>query len=257
MGTPIAVAYAILVAFYMEDPITQDIEAFKRFIDDIVAFGTRERLQRFVDDFNKRDPSRRIKLEAVHIARDGVFLDLHLYFTEDGKLGHYLHEKENNAKQYIAPFSSHAKHVLGSSGWVRGGFRRIALNCTTLEEQAKAIITFTQQLVKRGYDLQLIQKARHGVPSRATLIAQLRRRQEIKKATQGISAKPKGPILVVKLPNIKRSLHLRELGRGEERERLVRSRAFRETYADSDLIVGYKNHKAMGRYVTRSRFVRK
>jgi hypothetical protein len=34
MGTPISVMYAIIVMFYIEDPLTIDMDFYKRFIDD-------------------------------------------------------------------------------------------------------------------------------------------------------------------------------------------------------------------------------
>jgi hypothetical protein len=61
MGTPISVMYAIIVMFYIEDPLSSDMDFYKRYMDDFIGIDVEERLQYFISDFEAQSPDSCIK----------------------------------------------------------------------------------------------------------------------------------------------------------------------------------------------------
>jgi len=216
MGTPISVIYAIIVMFYVEDPLSSDMEFYKRFIDNLIGIDAEERLQYFISDFEAQSPDSGIKLypSSITIGTTGVFLDLNLFFVpyEDGFiLGHSKHTKPTNVKAHLPYQSCHTKACI--EGWVLNEMKRLRILCTDEATYNHKIELFYKFLTARGYPLEVIHKARHdGGGEEITSSIQLCQSVLAKQQQPANNIKPRGKLIhTVCLPQFVKSPALKIL----------------------------------------------
>lgn len=111
MGTPVAVVYANIVLFYLEEScLNYQPILYMRFIDDLfVVVKDQQQAHDIVATFNSQ--CNNIKLDAITIGNEGVFLDLKLR-VKDNRIVTSLYQKPTNKYLYIPPFSDHSKTLL-------------------------------------------------------------------------------------------------------------------------------------------------
>jgi len=256
MGTPISVMYAIIVMFYIEDPLTPDMDIYKRFIDDLISIDMEERFTQFLEDFEMQTPVSGIKLDpsSITIGTTGVFLDLNLFFVpyEDGfLLGHSKHTKPTNVKAHLPFQSSHTKTCI--EGWVLNEMKRYRMLCTDDATYYHEIELFYKSLTARGYPIEVIHKARNAVPTRDDLISKLRQSVLAKRQPSANNSKPSSKLIhTVCLPQFIQKPELKKLF-NECIAELRQTPRYRATLGDKPVIVGTKNTPSVKNLLVRAR----
>lgn len=258
MGTPVSVIYAIVFMYFLEHDIVDDLELYKRFIDDIFAIAEREECERFLADF-KRKGGERTKLDpsSIKIERSGVFLDMVVSILDNGLLSLTMYQKPNNAFAYLPEFSLHPRPTI--LGWVRGEFRRIRLLNHRDEDFEHFCELFEERLQARGYSPDTIAEAKANLPSRTEILADLRRKREEKKASamtedtdeadiaEASQRKKRGPITHLRLPQFKKRPNLQSAYKVDDD--LKKSDRWQHVFGDNDPIVGTVNRPNIGKIV--------
>ena len=163
MGTPVAVAYAIIY-IHMLETSTHNIltpldlynrpHFFFRWIDDFFAlYPNIESAYMFVRMFNRQHPNIQLPSEEIQLGDTSNFLALHVYKTAitpltcryDVKLYH----KPTSAFQYIHPQSHHNIHTFSS--FIKAEIQRILLHSSELRFYYESIKTFYNNLKHRTY----------------------------------------------------------------------------------------------------------
>jgi hypothetical protein len=208
MGTPVAVMYSIIVLFSMEAPITQHMLLYSRFIDDVCALVRRREAQAFIDSFQAICPS--IQFDNVpsidEFLREGVMLDCRIEITSEGLLNLKLFQKELNKYQYIAPFSGHSPHIF--KNFIHNEVRRYRLLCTKDSDFNEMLDLFTKRLQARGYTPAMIDKGFGLIPTRESIIRDLRKKESKRATDESQTKEKKQLILHVRLPILSRKLKL-------------------------------------------------
>jgi len=110
MGTPVAVCYANLVLFSIEEELLRnsDIVYYRRYVDDLFIIAERPAIENFFTTFSNKLST--IKLESITIGEQGVFLDLNIQLIKDTnyKITYSIYQKEFNRYQYITTHSDHS-----------------------------------------------------------------------------------------------------------------------------------------------------
>ena len=160
MGTPVAVVYANLVLFHLEESLIESEHPifYRRYIDDLFIIAEEETITRFFQRFSAVHPS--IKLESITIGQSGIFLDLELSLQQvksnDGdniitsyRVDHKIYQKEINRYLYITPFSNHTRSNLRNI--ISNEIRRYRMMCVHDLDYFNIVGQFFQRLQARGF----------------------------------------------------------------------------------------------------------
>jgi hypothetical protein len=175
MGTPIAVMYANIVLFDLEqDVVALKPYAYNRFLDDIFAIPVnQQQAENMISTFNSKCPS--IQLEAVTIGNSGIFLDLTAEIvsssTGEFSLRTGVYQKPTNKHLYIKPTSNHERRIF--KNFVVAEFKRYKLHCSEHNDFLDAARKFSHHLKNRGYSPTWIAYCYQQVPTRTQLLSQL------------------------------------------------------------------------------------
>ena len=136
---------------------------------------------------------------------ESQFLDLTLYkdHHESTTILVKAYCKPMNKFLFLPPTSCHPPHVF--QGWIIGYGKRIRLNCSRDSEFDKSLSDFNSRLLQRGYEQQCITDAFLKIPSRDTILTNLRSTPH----PSNSSSKSIGvPFVLTYTPSIRQSLPL-------------------------------------------------
>ena len=173
MGTPVAVCYANITIFYLEQScftITNPI-IYKRFIDDlcVICFDTYQ-AQLIITTFNQQHPS--IQLTAITIDTQGIFLDIKLSIDPiSNTINFNLYQKDTNKYLYLPPWSAHNRHILINI--IKNEIRRIIILNSLRIDAVLDIKKFRQRLLNRGFSNHFLNPLfdSHNIPHRPILLS--------------------------------------------------------------------------------------
>jgi hypothetical protein len=192
MGTSCAVVYSNLVMIWhhthvmklYNNALFKEYKLFNRhyflfygrFIDDIMAlFRKKLYAKTYIKCFNQLVPT--IQIEDPQISDSHInILDLTVYVCETDYINdkfHYtlltrLYTKPCNKFIYLPPSSFHRTHIFNN--WVRNEFIRMRIICSENVYYIRFANIFKHNLLKRGYEQQLITNIYNSIPDRVTLI---------------------------------------------------------------------------------------
>lgn len=163
MGTSVAVAYANLFMFAVEDPMVSSllksgrVLLYRRYVDDLFVVLRGMRPTDFTTNFNQLHPD-------IAVTGGGGsevdFLDLHIYkgprWTLDRRFDLRTHQKRLNAYLYL-PFSSYHS-VASKKGFVCGELKRYVRTCSSAADFALLRTLFYRRLRNRGYPPSLLRR---------------------------------------------------------------------------------------------------
>ena len=248
MGTPVAVAYANIVLYFIETPILSSLEysLYRRYIDDMFAALSRSHAIEFVQRFNATNPS--IQLEAVTYELSGIFLDLDVSLVPSSNAGyfvfkHTLYQKPSNKYQYIPPLSNHRPHVFFN--FILQVLKRYRLACTDVSSFEHLVVLFRDRLQRRGYTPQMLSTALRILPSRQELLDRLLN-------PPPTHAKPTPPIVVLNLPTLRPNPNWRTVFRLPIT--ITDLPEFKQAYGESNIVIGHCNAPSVARYITSSNY---
>jgi hypothetical protein len=138
--------------------------------------------------------------------REGVMLDCRIEITSEGLLNLKLFQKELNKYQYIAPFSGHSPHIF--TNFIHNEVRRYRLLCTKDSDFKEMLDLFTKRLQARGYTAAMIDKGFGLIPTRESIIRDLRKKESRRATDESQTKEKKQLILHVRLPILSRKLKL-------------------------------------------------
>ncbi len=249
MGTPIAVMYANIVLFDLEqDVIALNPYSYNRFLDDIFAIPISEQQALdMVNIFNSKCPS--IQLEAVTIGNSGIFLDLtaEIVMTGTGEqiLRTGVYQKPTNKHLYIKPTSNHEHRIF--KNFVTAEFKRFKLHCSDYDEYLSTARKFSGHLINRGYSTKWIAYCYKQVPSRTQLLSQL--------FSPPSSSKTTGPVMIVNrtairaIPLARQKLQLPEA--------LLHTHSYERKFKGKPTMYALSNPPSIGKYLLTSVHPRK
>ncbi len=250
MGTPVAVAYANIVLYFIESPILSSLECslYRRYIDDMFAALSRRHAIDFVRRFNATNPS--IQLEAVTYELSGIFLDLDVSLVPSSRTGysvfkHTLYQKPINKYQYIPPLSNHRPHVFFN--FILQELKRYRLACTDDSSFEHLVVLFRDRLQRRGYAPQMLSTALHALPSRQTLLDLL-----LNPPPPTNDATPTPPIIVLNLPTLRPNPNWRTVF--SLSLTITDLPEFKQAYGESNIVIGHRNAPSIARYITSSSY---
>ncbi len=250
MGTPVAVAYANIVLYFIESPILSSLECslYRRYIDDMFAALSRRHAIDFVRRFNATNPS--IQLEAVTYELSGIFLDLDVSLVPSSRTGysvfkHTLYQKPINKYQYIPPLSNHRPHVFFN--FILQELKRYRLACTDDSSFEHLVVLFRDRLQRRGYAPQMLSTALHALPSRQTLLDLLLNPPP---PTNDATSTP--PIIVLNLPTLRPNPNWRTVF--SLSLTITDLPEFKQAYGESNIVIGHRNAPSIARYITSSSY---
>lgn len=237
MGTPVAVAYANIVIFYMESFCIQQVspQYYKRFVDDVIAIIPIEEGKQFIVCFNSINSSIQFDESSVTLADNGIFLDGKFFLVkhvETNKLiiKTTIYQKPMNKYLYIPPSSAHPPQLLRNI--IRQEIMRYKLLCSEEEDFTKVKQAFFQRLLQRGYSIQYLESIfGTDIPSRAKLLEKLKFKKL--KEVNAIS----NPIITLQLPDIIDGPNLKSILKFPTE--LTEHPKFAQVYS-RNLIIGFK-----------------
>jgi len=136
----------------------------------------------------------------------------------------------------LSPTAQHQKHIV---------------------EYVKAAISFTDSLKARGYPLNLINQARHNVPSRQVLLEQLRTKNKTKVIKTSGARYKKFIVSGIQVPKIRGRLSLKSLTNGPAFKKLVSTKTWQRTFESQAIIVGRANPPNASKLMIRSLYAPK
>jgi len=245
MGTPVAVCYANIVLHYLERPCLELNPLFyKRFIDDLfIIVKDKHHGQSIISRFDSQCET--IKLDAITIEKEGVFLDLQLTIV-GRKVKTGLYQKSMNKYLYIPPSSDHSRSMLRNI--IVQEINRYRLNCEEDEQFVEICNLFKQRLSQRGYSQRYIDPLIAAAPTREELIAKLFQPA----ATQHqkhISKQISKPVLSICIPSQVRGLK----SIFSIPLKIRNDPIYKKAFGDSDIVIGRKNEKSIGAFLTHKR----
>ena len=254
MGTPTAVSYSNIFLFGIESRILPfyPYSYFTRYIDDVFAIFHDEISSRsFVTAFNSVCDS--IKFEEVTHQRSGVMLDMEYSLTPLlplpstlDKVIHKLFQKPRNIYQYIPTISEHKPSIF--TNFVFQELKRYLLACTDYSDFVFVVAQFSQRLLVRGYPPTILQEAFLKLPTRISLMNDLRART----LPQPGVPKVRKPIISICIPRLDPLINWQEIFQIPDR---MSSKIFyRSAFNSSDVIIGARNPPTIGSYIIRSKF---
>jgi len=247
MGTPVAVCYANIVLHYLERPCLELNPIFyKRFVDDLFIIVKGKLLGRsIISLFDSQCET--IKLDAITIEKEGIFLDLQLRVV-DGKIKVGLYQKPMNKYLYIPPSSDHSKSMLHNI--IIQEIKRYRLHCEEDEQFVAVCDSFKERLLQRGYSQRYIDPIIAAAPLREELVQQLFLSSDKQYQQQQIYSKSVSkPILTLCIPS-----RVRGLKPIFSIPANIRDNPFyKNVYGDNDIVIGRKNEKSIGAFLTHKR----
>ena len=249
MGTPVATTYANLFLYGIETqilPIYRPVY-YKRYIDDIFAiYSDKVQAKRFIRAFNNLVPT--IKLEAVTIDRSGVMLDLSLKLNhndnnEHDYVTHTLYQKPANIYQYIPYVSNHKSSVF--TNFITQELCRFKLNCTYTHDYELCMNLFTERLVARGYDIDVITTCINDIPSRTELLTKLQH-----SLTHSDPPRKQQIIVTLIQPKTQRTINWTHIFKIPQY--LKEHPYYQDAFKNIDITIGNKNTPSIGSYIIRS-----
>lgn len=244
MGTPVAVCYANIVLYYLERPCLEKLPIFyRRFIDDLFIVA-RDAVQgeQIITIFNSRCPQ--IQLDAVTTGKKGVFLDLELSII-DNRISTALYQKPMNKYLYIPPFSDHSRSLLNNI--IRQEIQRYRVHCEDDRYFMECCMRFKLRLIARGYEEKELNKLFVPLPQRRPLLDAIQDHL-------GLPARKKsnvhGPVITLCTPTSQKNGLQKIFSIPSE---LRRHPLYQRAYGDNDIIIGRKNNKSIGSYLTHKR----
>ncbi len=243
MGTPVAVTFAQLFLAAIELPIlsTTPCTLYQRYIDDICALISESAASDFIAQFNAVCPS--IKLEAVTIGPNGIFLDLSLHVV-NGSTSYTIYQKPANKYQYIPFLSAHNLSVFYN--WVFEELKRYRVKCSTHSDFVSLTLLFAERLRARGYPPRIFALAMTNLPSRASLLKPILNPNKI-----NIKHKALGPVLTLALPSLHPNPRWKLLLAIPPQ--IFYNRHYFEAYGNKQLVIGKRNPPNVASYVTHSK----
>ena len=242
MGTPVAVCYANIVLFYLEQDCVLAQPSplyYRRYIDDLfVIVRTEADAKHLVQNFNRQCTS--IQLEGITIGYQGIFLDLSISISNN-QLDFCLYQKPVNKYLYIHFMSSHSKHML--TNMIVQEIKRYRLYCSKDLDFNNAVSNFRVRLAARGYPDAFLAPLFASLPNRDHLLHSLRRNERREGSTK---KREQGPIIVLQLPKLNNPASLKDLLAVSQG--LKSHPRYYMAYKDKELVIGKKHFKKLRNY---------
>lgn len=232
MGTPLAVAYANLVLWYIEtDCLDLKPIMYKRYIDDLfVITKTEQQAHQIIDLFQSKCPS--IQLDAITIDKKGIFLDLEIKIVESGLITYKIYQKPMNKYLYIPPTSAHSKACLDN--FILNELQRYSLFNKDTSTSTGLKQTFFNRLLDRGYTKESLKNV---FEQEKTLPTTTKAKQNKHKAK---------PIITIPRPKLKNFREFKGLFKFPNE--IINHPTYRESFGEQNLIVGIKHFKTLSNY---------
>ena len=246
MGTPVSVIYANIVLYYLESQCNFHTAPiyYARYIDDIFAICVNtSSANNIVECFNSQCSS--IQLEQVTIGQSGIFLDLKLSIVNNA-VQYTLYQKELNNYQYIPPTTMHGQHVLKNT--IINELKRYRLYCSLEEDFISIARLFHKRLVQRGYKTTWLRICFRNIPSRKLLLDKLvasHAAPTIKKVAK--------PVMIILRHKLNKGTNLRTNSFSLPLA-LRNHPMYIKVFGNSDIVIGSKYSKCMGRYFLHNKF---
>jgi hypothetical protein len=220
---------------------------YTRFIDDVCGIMRKHEAEEYIRQFNAINCSIQFDMSSVTTKRIGVMLDMELEFEDDGTIGMSVYQKLLNKYQYIPPFSSHRRHIFVN--FIRNELRRYRLLSSSKAKYEVMSDRFLQRLLARGYTIEMFAEASFDLPSRESILAQLRE----KIASRQEGAKPAPPLTIhVRMPTLERPLKLGGLIRQSLAE-LTTEMEYRRVYGRQEPMASILPEANISKTLVRSR----
>lgn len=163
MGTPVAVQFANLFMFAVEEPLVTALRdsghvlLYRRFVDDLFVVLRGMSPNEFAAAFNTLHPN-------IHVTGAGGtavdFLDLHVFqgprWAKHRRFDLRTHQKRLNAYLYL-PFASYHS-VASKKGFIKGELQRYVRTCSSVTDFSMVRNLFFQRLRSRGYPASLLRR---------------------------------------------------------------------------------------------------
>lgn len=203
MGTPVAVCYANMVLFYMEQHCinTSTCLFYRRYIDDVFAIFTSETAARdFVRKFQLMNSD--IQFEAITYGRSGVFLDAEISISATNTISTKVYQKAMNKYLYLPPFSAHDRSCM--AGVIKQELVRYRLLCCSDADFHNVVDSFMQRLLRRGYTATYLQSVFNPLPQRIDALMKLRDRFKPNPhyLLPSATTVQRGPIITLHIPRL-------------------------------------------------------
>lgn len=168
MGSPMIPPYANIYMYMLERETVNKFIAmnfvllYKRFIDDVFVITEsykKDFTSQFQNELNNLHP--KIKLTWTHKSTHCNFLDLNIWITSKNHIHTNVYQKPLNMYSYL-PFKSY--HTPSQkTGFIKAEALRYSRICSRKTDFQKIIDLFTIRLQRRGYPLDIINKALQNV----------------------------------------------------------------------------------------------
>ena len=245
MGTPIAVMYANIVLFDIEQKVVAlNPYAYDRFLDDVFAIPNGEQhATDIIDTFNSVCPS--IQFESVTIGNSGIFLDLMAEIivsaTGEHTLRTSVYQKPINKYLYLTPTSNHERRIFRN--FIVSEFSRYRLHCTDHNDFLECARKFSVRLKKRGYNEKWIGMCYKQVPSKEKLMSKL-----YSPPTKSHSI---GPVMIVDRAAI-RSVPVTALSTLHLPDEVTHHRSYEQKFKGKPIMYALRNQPSIGKYLLTS-----
>jgi hypothetical protein len=161
MGTSVAPIYANIVVYMLERPVVRefgkDLRIYRRFLDDVFAFITRERAAEFQSRLNSLTP--KLRFEFSSDPHEAAFLDLVIYkgerFAQSSIFDLRVHQKKMNLYLYIPFRSFHT--TAAKRAFIQTELMRYIRNSSSIEAYVELKQIFYSRLRDRGYPAVFLQ----------------------------------------------------------------------------------------------------
>lgn len=193
MGTPVAVPFACLFVFAVEQMVLRSLPSdqqplfFRRYIDDcFCVFRCEDDAKLFLESFKLHGQGLIFGSWTIS-AFSGIFLDLEIFkgprFASDRRFDFRVYQKAQNRYLYLAPNSFHRRSCL--IGTIQSELDRYRLNSSLDSDFYDMKRLFYQRLVSRGYNPVLLDLIfdNHST-TRQQLLERLRTRYDHQSGTQ-------------------------------------------------------------------------
>jgi len=238
MGTPVAVCYANIVLFYLEQTCLQ-LKPFMylRYIDDLFVICTNNtQALELINQFNIQCDS--IKLDSIIIDMKVNFLDLTISISDTLQLNIQLYQKETNKYLYIPPSSNHRKNILNN--FITNEINRYCLYNTNPADFSNNLTNFYQRLCKRGYTADYLTPLFKTLPERNILLIKLT--QPSKRQQKKLQPHP---VVVVTVPTTIPPHQLHSIF--ELPMNITQHWRYKRAYGTNQLIIAFRQGKNLQR----------
>lgn len=151
MGVQFAPHYANIVLFMLESELADSLPLYQRYIDDILAVGSRATLESFREQLNTSYATLGIHIVWEPISQAADFLDVHVELNQgpNGSPTTRTFSKPMHPFLYIPFASAHPRDSM--RGWIMSEITRHRTLCSTFEALHSQLLRFYKNLVARGY----------------------------------------------------------------------------------------------------------